>query len=169
MKLQVEIYKIIEFYSFDQHSPTSYLSKPDSNSQKQYTTTTTNERTEYSTRDEKESDYGYSSSTRFRPIDQDISGAGAIRVQNIPNGAVGRPVQFESMQIILLFILPQFYLISVFAGENKLYFMYDWFLNFSRWIACWLREFGNSSKRRPCYIIGTCIGLSTFHCQFYTA
>lgn len=53
------------------------------------------ERHEYSTKTD--SDYGYGSTTRFRPIDKDVSGARAIRVQDIPNGAVGRPVEFESM------------------------------------------------------------------------
>lgn len=126
--LQVKTFKIIEFYSLDQRSPTSYLSKQDSNSHKQYTTTTTNERSEYSTRDEKESDYGYSSSTRFRPIDQDVSGARAIRVQNIPNGDVGRPVQFESMHILLFFFTTISLLIQnhvIFVVKNKLYLMYD--------------------------------------------
>ncbi|KAL9919065.1 filamin-type immunoglobulin domains fbug isoform 2-T4 [Glossina fuscipes fuscipes] len=41
--------------------------------------------------------YGYSSLSRFRPIDNitGITGARAIRVQDIPNGAIGRPVEFE--------------------------------------------------------------------------
>lgn len=56
------------------------------------------ERHEYSTKTD--SDYGYGSTTRFRPIDKDVSGARAIRVQDIPNGAVGRPVEFESMHSI---------------------------------------------------------------------
>lgn len=47
-------------------------------------------------RNDKDIDYGYTSSLRFRPIDSDVSGAQAIRVQDIPNGAVGRPVEFES-------------------------------------------------------------------------
>ncbi|XP_032590388.1 filamin-A isoform X2 [Drosophila grimshawi] len=39
--------------------------------------------------------YGYSSLSRFRPIDSNATGARAIRVQNIPNGSIGRPVEFE--------------------------------------------------------------------------
>lgn len=57
------------------------------------------ERHEYSTK--MDIDYGYGSSTRFRPIDKDVSGAKAIHVQSIPNGAIGRPVEFESKQSIL--------------------------------------------------------------------
>ncbi|XP_055380209.1 filamin-A isoform X2 [Condylostylus longicornis] len=34
-------------------------------------------------------------STRFRPIDNNATGARAIRVQDIPNGSMGRPVEFE--------------------------------------------------------------------------
>lgn len=56
------------------------------------------ERHEYSTKTD--SDYGYGSTTRFRPIDKDVSGAKAIRVQDIPNGVVGRAVEFESMHHI---------------------------------------------------------------------
>ncbi|XP_043645284.1 filamin-A isoform X2 [Drosophila teissieri] len=39
--------------------------------------------------------YGYSSLSRFRPIDGNATGARAIRVQDIPNGSIGRPVEFE--------------------------------------------------------------------------
>lgn len=39
--------------------------------------------------------YGYSSLSRFRPIDSNATGARAIRVQDIPNGSIGRPVEFE--------------------------------------------------------------------------
>ncbi|XP_039957213.1 filamin-B isoform X3 [Bactrocera tryoni] len=39
--------------------------------------------------------YGYSSLSRFRPIENSATGARAIRVQDIPNGAIGRPVEFE--------------------------------------------------------------------------
>ncbi|XP_055852874.1 filamin-A isoform X2 [Episyrphus balteatus] len=39
--------------------------------------------------------YGYSSLSRFRPIDSNATGSQAIRVQDIPNGAIGRPVEFE--------------------------------------------------------------------------
>lgn len=76
--------------------PISSSKQDSTSSHKQYTTL--KERQEYSTT-KTDSDYGYSSSTRFRPIDKDESGARAIRVQNIPNGAVGRPVEFESMYI----------------------------------------------------------------------
>ncbi|TMW44339.1 hypothetical protein DOY81_010583 [Sarcophaga bullata] len=41
---------------------------------------------------------GYSSLSRFRPIESTLQatiGARAIRVQDIPNGAIGRPVEFE--------------------------------------------------------------------------
>lgn len=38
---------------------------------------------------------GYSSLSRFRPIDSNATGARAIRVQDIPNGSIGRPVEFE--------------------------------------------------------------------------
>lgn len=41
---------------------------------------------------------GYSSLSRFRPIESTltgVTGARAIRVQDIPNGAIGRPVEFE--------------------------------------------------------------------------
>lgn len=77
----------------DHFRPTTSLSsKQDSSTHKQYTTL--KERQEYSTKTD--SDYGYGSSHRFRPIDKDVSGARAVRVQDIPNGAVGRPVEFES-------------------------------------------------------------------------
>ncbi|XP_030388027.1 filamin-B isoform X2 [Scaptodrosophila lebanonensis] len=39
--------------------------------------------------------FGYSSLSRFRPIDNNATGARAIRVQDIPNGSIGRPVEFE--------------------------------------------------------------------------
>lgn len=39
--------------------------------------------------------YGYVSS-RFRPIERDAIGARAIRVQDISDGVIGRPVSFES-------------------------------------------------------------------------
>lgn len=87
----------------DQFRPTTSLSsKQDSSTtHKQYTTL--KERQEYSTKTD--SDYGYGSSNRFRPIDKDVSGARAIRVQDIPNGAVGRPVEFESKIQITNFLL----------------------------------------------------------------
>lgn len=81
-------------------SPTTSLSsKQDSGTRKEFTSLH-KERQEYSTKTD--SDYGYGSTTRFRPIDKDVSGARAIRVQDIPNGAVGRPVEFESMHSIAL-------------------------------------------------------------------
>lgn len=80
--------------------PTASLSsKQDSSTQKQYTTF--KERQEYSTKTD--GDYGYGSTTRFRPIEKDVSGAKAIRVQDIPNGAVGRPVEFESKKFLKMF------------------------------------------------------------------
>lgn len=69
--------------------------KRDSDSYKTYGSTM-KERTEDFIKTQKESDYGYSPSSRFRPIDKDVTGAKAIRVQDIPNGVVGRPVEFES-------------------------------------------------------------------------
>lgn len=57
---------------------------------------TMKERNENFIKTEKESDYGYSSASRFRPIDKDVTGAKAIRVQDVPNGVLGRPVEFES-------------------------------------------------------------------------
>lgn len=62
------------------------------NSKSNYTTTIkeTNER--YVTRQDGE----YGCSTSFRPIDKNATGARAIRVQDIPNGVIGRPVEFES-------------------------------------------------------------------------
>lgn len=41
-------------------------------------------------------EYGFSTSSRFRPIDRDATGAQAIHVQDIPDGVLGRPVEFES-------------------------------------------------------------------------
>lgn len=69
--------------------------KQDSNAQRNFASTI-KERNEHLIKHEKDSDYGYTSSSRFRPIDSDVSGAEAIRVQDIPNGALGRPVEFES-------------------------------------------------------------------------
>lgn len=43
---------------------------------------------------EHDSDYGYTS--RFRPIEKNAIGARAIIVQDIPDGVLGRPVEFES-------------------------------------------------------------------------
>lgn len=69
-----------------------------SKQERQYVTSSIKERNEQFLKNEKESDYGYTSPSRFRPIDKDhVSGARAIRVQDIPNGAIGRPVEFESM------------------------------------------------------------------------
>lgn len=69
--------------------------KQDTNEHRNFATTI-KERNENFARQEKDSDYGYTSSSRFRPIDSDVSGAEAIRVQDIPNGVLGRPVEFES-------------------------------------------------------------------------
>lgn len=43
---------------------------------------------------DREADYGYTS--RFLPVIKDVTGAKAIVVQDIPNGVIGRPVEFES-------------------------------------------------------------------------
>lgn len=47
----------------------------------------------------------FATPSRFQPIDKDVSGgARAIRVQSIPNGAVGRPVEFErKFRVYLLY------------------------------------------------------------------
>lgn len=73
---------------------TSVSLKHDSNTHRNFATTI-KERNESFTKSEKERDYGYGS--QFRPIDKDEFGAKAIRVQDIPNGVLGRPVEFESM------------------------------------------------------------------------
>lgn len=72
---------------------TSVSLKHDSSAHRNFATTI-KERNESFTKSEKERDYGYGSP--FRPIDKDELGAKAIRVQDIPNGALGRPVEFES-------------------------------------------------------------------------
>lgn len=41
-------------------------------------------------------DYGYSASSKFVPIDDDVEGAKAIRVNNKPDGFLGQPFEFES-------------------------------------------------------------------------
>lgn len=41
-------------------------------------------------------DYGYSSSSKFVPIDAGVEGAKAIRVSNKPDGFLGQPFEFES-------------------------------------------------------------------------
>lgn len=41
-------------------------------------------------------DYGYLSSSKFMPIDEDVEGAKAIRVSNKPDGYLGQPFEFES-------------------------------------------------------------------------
>lgn len=41
-------------------------------------------------------DYGYSSSSKFVPIDDGVEGARAIRVSNKPDGFLGQPFEFES-------------------------------------------------------------------------
>lgn len=73
---------------------TSVSVKQDGSTHRNFATTI-KERNEHFLKNEKDSDYGYTSS-RFRPIDKDVSGAKAIQVQDIPNGALGRPVEFES-------------------------------------------------------------------------
>lgn len=65
--------------------------------------TTVTEQNEQFLKNEKDNSYTFAAPLRFRPIDKDVSGgARAIRVQNIPNGAVGRPVEFESMPFAAL-------------------------------------------------------------------
>ncbi|KAJ6643067.1 Filamin-B, partial [Pseudolycoriella hygida] len=56
-----------------------------------YTTTIKEKNERYVTTSERESDY----SSRFRPIEKDATGARAIIVQDIPDGVLGRPVEFE--------------------------------------------------------------------------
>lgn len=41
-------------------------------------------------------DFGYLSSSKFLPIDEDVEGAKAIRVSNKPDGYLGQPFEFES-------------------------------------------------------------------------
>lgn len=41
-------------------------------------------------------DYGFSSSSKFVPIDDGVEGAKAIRVSNKPDGFLGQPFEFES-------------------------------------------------------------------------
>jgi filamin len=44
-------------------------------------------------------DYGYLSSSKFKPIDEDVEGAQAIRVSNKPDGYLGQPFEFESKNL----------------------------------------------------------------------
>lgn len=72
---------------------------------RQYTSTIT-ERNEQFLKNEKDNSYTFAAPSRFRPIDKDVpGGARAIRVQSIPNGAVGRPVEFESKRKAFAFYL----------------------------------------------------------------
>jgi filamin len=41
-------------------------------------------------------DFGYSSSSKFVPIDDSVEGAKAIKVNNKPDGFLGQPFEFES-------------------------------------------------------------------------
>lgn len=81
-------------YIFDRPNTSSISLKQDSsyNSSNNYTTTIKEKSERYVTTSEKESDYG----SRFRPIEKDATGARAINVQDIPDGVLGRPVEFES-------------------------------------------------------------------------
>lgn len=63
-----------------------------SSSSNNYSTTIKEKSERYVTTSEKESDYV----SRFRPIEKDATGARAINVQDIPDGVLGRPVEFES-------------------------------------------------------------------------
>lgn len=69
------------------------------NTSRNYSTTTKEKNERYVVSTERggggaDGDYSYSS--RFRPIDKDANGARAIMVQDIPDGVLGRPVEFES-------------------------------------------------------------------------
>lgn len=80
--------------------------KQDSSSSigKNYSSTATyNEKREHVVTTEKEPDYGYTS--RFLPISKGATGAQAIIVQNIPNGVLGQPVEFESNAYYNMFAL----------------------------------------------------------------
>lgn len=72
---------------------------------RQYTTSVTDQNEQF-LKNEKDNSYTFATPSRFRPIERDVfGGARAIRVQNIPNGAVGRPVEFESMMSTLLWAI----------------------------------------------------------------
>lgn len=78
----------------DRPNTSSISLKQDSsyNSSNNYTTTIKEKSERYVSTSEKESDYA----SRFRPIEKDATGARAINVQDIPDGVLGRPVEFES-------------------------------------------------------------------------
>ena len=76
------------------YSPSTSVSLKQDSSTHENFSQTIKERNESFTKSEKDNDYGYSS--RFRPIEKEEFGAKAIRVQDIPNGVLGRPVEFES-------------------------------------------------------------------------
>lgn len=69
------------------------------NTNRNYSTTTKEKNERYVVSSERGGDTNrgdYTYSSRFRPIDKDANGAGAILVQDIPDGVLGRPVEFES-------------------------------------------------------------------------
>lgn len=62
-------------------------------------TTTTMHESRYVTKQEGNNfSFGESRTSTFKPIvgDKDVTGAKAIKVQDIPDGVLGRPVEFES-------------------------------------------------------------------------
>lgn len=99
IQLNAQLNNLIRHFGARTHihrpSSSSVSLKQDSNAHRDFASTI-KERNEHLIRHEKDSDYGYTSSSRFRPIGSDVSGAQAIRVQDIPNGVLGRPVEFES-------------------------------------------------------------------------
>lgn len=141
------------YHIFIWRPTTSLSSKQDSGTRKEYTSLN-KERHEYSTK--ADSDYGYGSTTRFRPIDKDVSGARAIRVQDIPNGAVGRAVEFESMhsKLHLSVIKMRFYHFH-FLFQFLTFWMFSWR------VPRWQWQFGNFGKWRPCNVIGSSAGCTT--------
>ncbi|XP_037903805.1 filamin-B isoform X3 [Hermetia illucens] len=80
----------------DKYRPSAITVKNSENSYNargNYTTTIKETSERYVTNERGGGDYSYS--TRFRPIADNVTGAKAIRVQDIPNGVLGRPVEFE--------------------------------------------------------------------------
>lgn len=59
------------------------------------TTSTVKESSERYVTERSGGDYDLYSTSKFRPLDSKATGASAIRVQDIANGALGRPVEFE--------------------------------------------------------------------------
>lgn len=63
-------------------------------SKSNYSTATKQKNEKFMSYARNENDYGYSA--LFCPIEDNAVGAQAIRVQNIPDGVLGRPVEFQS-------------------------------------------------------------------------